>query len=301
MVTIRLLLFLPLIGWARNVPFDDKGLPVDDQEEQQDDDEPEDHLSIYQINSRFRTDEIVYGDILLTAEQKQDIQKNGWGVHRAIAKKHGRNRWPSNIVPYELSNRFSSSEKAIIKNALSNLQSQTCFKFPKRNGHKDYVYVDKKDGCYSVVGRQGGRQLMSLGNGCIIQGTVQHEFLHALGIQHEHQRPDRDKYIRVLYKNLESGMKPQVEKIPASQVDLHGIKYDYKSIMHYDGHAFGRQKPDGRLLNTLVPLQKGVKLRDNQRLTSSDLKRLRILGNCNGGKIKKSKKKKKRGRGRRRG
>jgi hypothetical protein len=28
-----------------------------------------------------------------------------------------------------------------------------------------------------------------------------------LGIEHEHQRPDRDKFIRVKYENVESKMK----------------------------------------------------------------------------------------------
>lgn len=69
--------------------------------------------------------------------------------------------------------------------------------------HEDYVYIDKQDGCYSYVGRQGGKQLFSLGEGCIVPKVIKHETLHALGSQHEQQRPDRDQYIRILYENVE--------------------------------------------------------------------------------------------------
>ncbi len=60
--------------------------------------------------------------------------------------------------------------------------------------------------CYSYVGRRGGKQVVSLArSGCLYHGTVQHELLHALGFNHEQTRSDRDKHIKVLLQNVQSG------------------------------------------------------------------------------------------------
>jgi len=59
--------------------------------------------------------------------------------------------------------------------------------------------------CYSFVGRQGGRQAVSLGLNCETPSIVKHELMHALGFYHEHSRPDRDDHVIIQSSNIETG------------------------------------------------------------------------------------------------
>ena len=53
-----------------------------------------------------------------------------------------------------------------------------------------------------MIGHQGGRQQVSLGNGCETKGVAIHEVMHALGFFPEQSRRDRDSYIRIMWNNI---------------------------------------------------------------------------------------------------
>ena len=90
------------------------------------------------------------------------------------------------------------------------------------------------DGCSSALGKVSGnrRQLISLGRYCYNQGTIIHEFIHAIGFDHEQNRPDRDKYVKIMWGNIEGGTTNNNFWI-ANKWRTFKTEYDWKSIMHY--------------------------------------------------------------------
>jgi len=101
--------------------------------------------------------------------------------------------------------------------------------------------------CYSFVGRQGGNQDISIGEGCERLGTVLHEMMHAIGFIHEQSRPDRDRYVRVFYDNIKEGMEHNFQKYTGGQVRRLPTNrgfYDYDSCLHYNNQAFSKTFED---------------------------------------------------------
>ncbi|GFR00086.1 zinc metalloproteinase nas-12 [Trichonephila clavata] len=143
------------------------------------------------------------GDILLRPWQRET------GRQGIIFQSSDTNSKWRRYVPYVINKKgYSSSQIIAIKKAILKWNSQIPnIPFRPRIFESDYVMFFSGSGCYSNLGRVGGQQSLSLrANGCLSEGTILHEMSHTVGIIHEHNRPDRDQYIRVLPKNIPAGM-----------------------------------------------------------------------------------------------
>ena len=74
----------------------------------------------------------------------------------------------------------------------------------------------------------GGRQLVSLGFGCVYKGIVMHELLHAAGFWHEQSRQDRDNYVQIIRDNIQDGM----------GFNFNSFRTDYLGAAYDTGESF---------------------------------------------------------------
>ncbi|XP_062269241.1 hatching enzyme 1.2-like [Platichthys flesus] len=139
-------------------------------------------------------------------------------------------------VPYTISDFYFDSERASILKAMERFQQATCVRFVPHRGQSDFLSIESERGCWSTIGKEGGRQVVSLSvHGCLERGIIQHELLHALGFHHEHTRRDRDQYVRINWGNIAAGNTFNFNKMDTNNLNT---PYDYSSVMHYGRSAF---------------------------------------------------------------
>ncbi|XP_031418213.1 hatching enzyme 1.2-like [Clupea harengus] len=139
-------------------------------------------------------------------------------------------------VPYNINDYFLSHEKVTIEKAMNTFHEKTCIRFVPYTTQVHHLSIESKSGCYSSVGRTGGKQTVSLNAyRCLYPGVIQHELLHALGFHHEHTRSDRDKYIRINWEHVPNGASSNFAKRDTNNLNT---TYDYSSLMHYGKYSF---------------------------------------------------------------
>uniref|UniRef100_A0A671NAZ9 Metalloendopeptidase n=1 Tax=Sinocyclocheilus anshuiensis TaxID=1608454 RepID=A0A671NAZ9_9TELE len=160
-------------------------------------------------------------------------------------------------------------------NAMSTFHSKTCIRFVARSTQSDYISIENKDGCYSSLGRTGGKQVVSLNRqGCVYHGIVQHELNHALGFYHEQTRSDRDEYVKINWENMSPDMAYNFQK---QNTNNQNTPYDYGSIMHYGRTAFSIQPG----LETITPIpDEMVEIGQRQGMSNTDILRINKLYGC---------------------
>lgn len=168
-----------------------------------------------------------------------------------------------------------------IKDAMREYHTHTCIKFVQRiSSDTDYLFISNKNtGCWSSVGRAGGRQELNLQTpGCTVKvGTVMHELMHALGFVHEHTREDRDSFVRILNENVRPGYESDFQKAAAGSTNNFGVQYDYGSILHYSSTAFSK---NGQPTISAKQAMGSSQMGQREAFTKNDLNKINLMYNC---------------------
>ena len=64
-----------------------------------------------------------------------------------------------------------------------------------------------------------------------------HEVGHAIGLNHEQTRPDRDQFVWVRQEYMKDGSQFNSNLKSWDAVNDYGVSYDYSSIMHYGANV----------------------------------------------------------------
>ena len=147
----------------------------------------------------------------------------------------GARSWPLPIA-YFIDETFPPASRSAITAALAHFAKHSGIRFVVATTESNYLrFLPESDSAecgHSFFGMQGGDQPILIR--CDSAGTVVHEIMHALGFGHEHQRADRDSFIRLHPECVtpEAMATFQTQVLQTSQSVPYG-PYDYASIMHY--------------------------------------------------------------------
>jgi len=156
--------------------------------------------------------------------------------------------WKNHTVNYTFENKFNRSEKILIELAMYEWEKACNIKFINMKKitpcSSNYLVIEKNmeitNHNYATIGSSIVRSSMTLS--IFDYEVALHELGHVLGLQHEHCRPDRDRYIEILHDNIVEGYESNFRKeSPSSFLYPYTLfKYDYSSIMHYREYTFSK-------------------------------------------------------------
>jgi len=238
------------------------------------------------LEGQDHNDELIEGDMKLSQEQLHMLlDENAAGQGRS-GQVDTRYRWPEGIVKFEFHNSVSYHNQEQIRDALENLQSKLdyCIRFEESHYGKRIKVTNIKNTCESWVGYQydWNYQRLNLASGCMYTATIEHEFLHAIGLHHHQNRHDRDQYVEILSQNIEPEKMHNFQKYSSRQVTHYGLPYDYESVMHYGSYDFS--KNGMRTIRTKDSSKQGV-IGNAKGISDLDIELVKKMYNCGGGPV----------------
>jgi len=182
--------------------------------------------------------------------------------------------WKDGIIPYYLTGDFTDREIGNIQTAMGHWEQISGVRFqevtPRARAY-NIVRVHEKSWS-SSIGENNSVCYMNFGDDDDPLPHIIHELGHAMGLLHEHQRPDRDQYVDIIWDNIYAQYKVNFEIRDNPLIVEESYAYDYQSIMHYPPKSFSI---DGSA--TMVSLTAGSPINRLDIITDTDAAKAREI------------------------
>ena len=174
-------------------------------------------------------------------------------------------RWTNDTIPYVLDTTLTQPMRDLFARAIAHWESKTAIRFVARSAQANFIRVIRTENPLNTaggIGMIGGEQTMRLREDATLVVVI-HEIGHTVGLFHEQNRVDRDRYVALDYS--------KVRKDEFRQVDAFGSPspigaYDMQSVMHYD-KTFVTRYGD-RIMDSIPP---GLDLFSDDGLSPADI------------------------------
>lgn len=143
--------------------------------------------------------------------------------------------WPGGVIPYEFDPALTAAQKETYLDGLREYEVAGNITFVPRAAQAQYVLFK-----YSPTGPNlvSGSNPQVVEINLLTRGQICHEMGHSLGLEHEHQRANREDFIVVNYGNVVPGNNSVFDVLPTA-VPFGG--YDLESVMHYGRDVLSTQ------------------------------------------------------------
>ena len=149
--------------------------------------------------------------------------------------------WPNGTIPFMLVGINGDEAKKIIEAmylweaaSMGRIQFRFQLDNPDDYSRTNTLYIVKNQVISGALGSDISPKMINvLFLDRFEQRAILHELGHKIGLEHEHQRPDRDLFITIDWNKVGPEFVQQFSYLKPDLYDYTNYQYDYESVMHY--------------------------------------------------------------------